>query len=377
MDPFKASLEFLPSHLMIKVSSDAHSARTRPTGLTSAQGLYFFFTVEDKQTQHDPKVNFQLKPKVRIKASVSMQPRWLTLTWQERGGWFLPMMLTHQRSDRGNIFPGLLASLSCPRLHLLLLRQPCSKKTTDAMQDAMFLGLKYQSDPRQDFQWDLMKCSAWTQQRAGFNITPVFDIITLASSTSVSPNCVLLSFARLGVVVPFISSEFFSIYVIIWDFRIHSKAKASRSCHDTQMLISYGSCRVYADVGASPNKTHAATLLTAEPCWRMWVFSPFVFWQRSRGTQASVLVRQWELTHPDTLRCFAFPINTLLCRERTYMSVTYEERERHANAHVKPLEKKSQGGGRGHMKDNENMKINWLCWTWIPRSNWMSIISLS
>lgn len=43
------------------------------------------------------------------------------------------------------------------------------------------------------------------------------------------------------------------------------------------------------------------------------------------------------------------------------MSVTYEERERHANAHVKPLEKKSQGGGRGHMKDNENMKINWLC----------------
>lgn len=75
MDPFKASLEFLPSHLMIKVSSDAHSARTRPTGLTSAQGLYFFFTVEDKQTQHDPKVNFQLKPKVRIKASVSMQPR--------------------------------------------------------------------------------------------------------------------------------------------------------------------------------------------------------------------------------------------------------------------------------------------------------------
>lgn len=145
MDPFKAFLVFLPSHLMIKASSDTHSVRTWPTHLTSAQGLYFFsLTVEDKQTQHDPKVNFQLKPKVRIKANASMQPRWLTLTWQERGGRSLPMMLTHQRSDCGNFFPELLASLRCPRLHLLLLRQPCSKKTTDAMQDAMFLGLKYQ-----------------------------------------------------------------------------------------------------------------------------------------------------------------------------------------------------------------------------------------
>lgn len=63
----------------------------------------------------------------------------------------------------------------------------------------------------------------------------------------------------------------------------------------------------------------------------------------------------------DTLRCFAFPINALLCRERTYMSVTHEEREHYANAHMKPLEKKSQGGGGGHRKVKENVKINWLC----------------
>lgn len=65
---------------------------------------------------------------------------------------------------------------------------------------------------------------------------------------------------------------------------------------------------------------------------------------------------------PDMLRSFAFPINALLCRERT-ASVTHEERERHANAQVKPLDKKSQGGEGGrvkYMKDNEIMKINWL-----------------
>lgn len=62
---------------------------------------------------------------------------------------------------------------------------------------------------------------------------------------------------------------------------------------------------------------------------------------------------------PDTFRCFAFPIMDYCAGKKTYMSVTHEERERHANAHVRPLEKKSQGGG--HMKDNESMKINWLC----------------
>lgn len=181
-----------------------------------------------------------------------MKPRWLTLTWQERGGWLLPMMLTYQRSDCGNFFPELLALLSSPRLHLLLLRQPCSKKMTNAM----FLELKCRfssAEPWRDFQWDLMKCCTWNQQRREqVLISPCFwyYVSTLASSTSVSLNCVLLSYVRLGVFVPFISSEFFSIYVIIWDFRIspiHSKAKASdlvtvRRCSSVTALGAFMQC---------------------------------------------------------------------------------------------------------------------------------------
>lgn len=121
MDLFKASLAFLPSRLMIKVSSDGcHHAYTLDT--SNVYGRALFWTVKDKQTEYVPKVNFQLEPKVRIKAKALIQPQWLTLTCQEFGeeDSFLPMMLTHQPTICGNLLPELLASPSSPRLHLQL-----------------------------------------------------------------------------------------------------------------------------------------------------------------------------------------------------------------------------------------------------------------
>lgn len=80
MDPFKASLLFLPSWLMIKVSSDARQ-HTYTMDMSNVYGRALFWTVKDKQTEYVPKVNFQLEPKVQIKAKALIQPQWV-----RRGG---------------------------------------------------------------------------------------------------------------------------------------------------------------------------------------------------------------------------------------------------------------------------------------------------
>lgn len=107
-----------------------------------------------------------------------MQPRWRTLTWQERGGWFLPMMLTHQRRDCGNFSPELIASLSSHGCTCCCFVNLAAKRRhvfgAQISEHPIFLEM---SCPRRDFQWDLMKCCAWNQQRASFNITPAFDIM--------------------------------------------------------------------------------------------------------------------------------------------------------------------------------------------------------